>query len=394
MKYILEIGRFEDVSLAEMKAVLGDEPLKYLSGRYIYVETDKVLDQNWINGVGSIVGVFEIVSVAKEEIGKKKVVDRFMAIADETIFGKGHLFFESNYLHNQDIRKVLTESKKLMSKSNIKVKYRFNWSTAAMWQDGWPKNTVALKALKFRSEYFLLKLVAVQDINAYSKRDAGKPYRDAVLGMLPPKLSQTMINIALSGCDSKDDIVLMDPFCGTGTVLIEGKFMGLKVRGSDIQKRNIEGTVKNLDKFFDEKFEIFKADARSLTEKEVEGVDVFVTEGYLGEPKRGHEPVEDLKKESKEIERLMLDFLRNLVEKKKSEKFCVVVCLPVYALGKRGDKIFMKKIVEKVEDLGYIVSTLLPSKLIRGKKDKSSLLYGRSGQYVYRQIYRLEYNPG
>jgi tRNA G10 N-methylase Trm11 len=393
MKYILEIGRFEDIALAEMKSVLGEDALKYLSGRYLYVETDKVLDQSWIDGVGSIIGVFEVVSVAKEEIGKKKVVDSFMQISDETVFGKGHIFFESNYLQYQDRRKVLTESKKLMSKSNIKVKYRFNWSTAAIWQDGWPENIVALKALKFRSEYFLLKLIAVQDINAYSKRDAGKPYRDAVLGMLPPKLSQTMINVGLDG-RTVEDVLVMDPFCGTGTVLIEGQLKGIKVRGSDIQQRNVDGTVKNMSKFFDGPFDVFKADARSLSEEAVGDVGLFVTEGYLGVPKRGHEPIEDMKKESKEIERLALDFLRNLKDKKSNESYVVVMCLPVYAIGKRGDKIFMKKIVEKVEDLGYIVSTLLPAKLIRGNKDKCSLLYGRSDQYVYRQIYRLEYNPG
>ncbi len=390
MKYILEIGKFEDLALAEMKSVLGEESLKYLSGRYIYVETNEVLDQEWIDKVGSIVSVYEIESVAKEKISRDKAIEKFLDIARETIYGKGHIFFESNYLHFKDIRKVLTESKKLMSKENIKVKFRTNWSTAAIWGDGWPNECIALKALKFRSEYFLLKMVAVQDINKYSERDAGKPYRDPVLGMLPPKLSQAMINIGLE----EDTKVVMDPFCGTGTVLIEATLMGYAVRGSDIQEVNVKGTSSNFEYVFDKKVDVFKADARGLKSNEVENVNLFVTEGYLGEPKRGHEDYEDMVKESRQIEKLMMDFLSNLSEVKADDSFNVVLCLPVFNVQSRGREIYMKKIVEKVEELGYIVSTLLPAKLLRGNKDKISFVYGREDQFVHRQIYKLEYNPG
>lgn len=391
MKYILEIGNFEDLALAELMAKLGEDSLKYLNGRYVYVESDEVLDQNWLNKVGSVISVFEILSVAKEKTEVEKVIDVFLNDAEENIFGKGHLFFESNYYDFKDRRRVLTESKKLLAKNNIKVKFRSNWSTAGMWADGWPENCLAIKALKFRAEYFVLKQVAVQDINTYSERDAGKPYRDAVLGMLPPKLAQSMINIGVMG--SKVD-VLMDPFCGTGTVLIEGKLMGLKVKGSDIQQVNVKGSMENLGKFFEDETEIFKADARSLKNEDVEGVDLFVTEGYLGTPKRGSEEYEDMIKESREIERLASEFLKNLTEKKSDEAFVVVMCLPVFNARSRDRKIFMKKIVEKVEELGYIVSTLLPKKLLRGNKDVHSIVYGRDDQFVYRQIYRLEYNPG
>jgi tRNA G10 N-methylase Trm11 len=57
----------------------------------------------------------------------------------------------------------------------------------------------------------------VQNIDEYSKRDYSKD-RDMQIGMLPPKLSQMMIN--LSGGKT-----IYDPFVGLGTVLIESLYM-------------------------------------------------------------------------------------------------------------------------------------------------------------------------
>ena len=129
-----------------------------------------------------------------------------------------------------------------------------------------------------------------------------------------------------------------------------------------------------------------------MSYEDVSDVQLFVTEGYLGKPKRGGEVLDDLENESKSIERLMVGFLENLVRVKNEQDFKVVFCVPVYVSGKQ--KVFMKKLVEKCEELGYIVSTLIPDMNVPGSRDKSSLLYGRSDQFVYRQIFKLEYNPG
>lgn len=59
--------------------------------------------------------------------------------------------------------------------------------------------------------------VWVQDIDAYSQRDMGRE-RSMVVGMMPPKLAQMMINFATKG-DKK--LQIWDSFCGLGTTLIE-----------------------------------------------------------------------------------------------------------------------------------------------------------------------------
>lgn len=87
------------------------------------------------------------------------------------------------------------------------------------------------------------RVIAVQNIDAYSARDQARPARDAKVGMLPPKLAQILINLC-GNCPT--DSVLLDPFCGTGVVLQEGALMGYSLQGSDLDVRMIRYTRQNL----------------------------------------------------------------------------------------------------------------------------------------------------
>ena len=53
--------------------------------------------------------------------------------------------------------------------------------------------------------------IAYQDVDAYAARDMDKT-RDMGVGMLPPKLAQTMVN--LIGIQSAEHSAIYDPFCG------------------------------------------------------------------------------------------------------------------------------------------------------------------------------------
>ncbi|HSF28829.1 MAG TPA: DNA methyltransferase [Nitrosopumilaceae archaeon] len=56
------------------------------------------------------------------------------------------------------------------------------------------------------------------------------------------KLSRAMVN--LSGLN--EDEILCDPFCGTGTILLEAESMGIRSIGIDFDKKMCEVTKKNL----------------------------------------------------------------------------------------------------------------------------------------------------
>ena len=69
---------------------------------------------------------------------------------------------------------------------------------------------------------WLGKTVAVQDFEDWGRRDYGRPEVEAHIGMLPPKVARMMLNIAVSGKQLAVSTVL-DPFCGVGTILMEGR---------------------------------------------------------------------------------------------------------------------------------------------------------------------------
>ena len=79
-------------------------------------------------------------------------------------------------------------------------------------------------------------------------------------GSMSPKLARCMVN--LTGVKEKD--LVLDPFCGTGGILIEAGIMGARVVGADIDERMVEGTIKNLNYCGIRDYEVFKADAREI----------------------------------------------------------------------------------------------------------------------------------
>ena len=112
--------------------------------------------------------------------------------------------------------------------------------------------------------------VRAQDIESYTVRDRERPKRDPRVGMLPPKLAQLLINLAVgelprhagsemeyedeSGASTGEDVVgdhagvtVLDPFCGTGVVLQEALLMRYAAYGTDIDKRMVEFSRANID---------------------------------------------------------------------------------------------------------------------------------------------------
>jgi tRNA (guanine10-N2)-dimethyltransferase len=119
--------------------------------------------------------------------------------------------------------------------------------------------------IKNGSKTVVAQTVKVQDIDSYTLRDRGRPKRDTRVGMLPPKLAQTILNLATGKLpeDKLESIceipagelvprpqlgkTVLDPFCGTGVVLQEATLAGYDVYGTDLEPRMVEYTKLTLD---------------------------------------------------------------------------------------------------------------------------------------------------
>jgi tRNA G10 N-methylase Trm11 len=131
------------------------------------------------------------------------------------------------------------------------------------------------------------RTTAVQDFKTFSNRDFGRPQRDTFSGMLPPKVARMMLNIA----HPKPTDTILDPFCGSGTVIQEALSLGFtKVTGSDISKKCIDDTTANVH-WLIEQVPTINTDDLNLYQHDVlqlskllpaRSVNVIVAEGYLG----------------------------------------------------------------------------------------------------------------
>lgn len=95
-------------------------------------------------------------------------------------------------------------------------------------------------------------------------------------GSMSPKLARGMVNLARA----KKGSTVLDPFCGTGGILIEAGIVGARVIGTDIDEKMVDGTKKNLEYCNIKDYNIFQGDARYITLEEK--VDAIVTDPPYG----------------------------------------------------------------------------------------------------------------
>lgn len=94
---------------------------------------------------------------------------------------------------------------------------------------------------------------------------------------MPAKLARCMVNLAQPRAG---DLVL-DPFCGTGSFLVEAGLMGFRVLGLDVKRFMVEGSLRNLSLFGIEPEGMGVADVRRAPLGET-SVDSVVTDPPYG----------------------------------------------------------------------------------------------------------------
>ncbi len=146
------------------------------------------------------------------------------------------------------------------------------------------------------------------DRKQYEKRKSNlRPFFSPI--SLHPRIARAMVNLARA----KEGHSLLDPFCGTGGILIEAGLTGLNIIGSDIDEKMVEGTKGNLEFFGLRKYRIFKSDIGEIA-RYVKKVDAVVTDPPYGRSaSTKKEPVTDLYRRAFEILNKVLKKNRYLV---------------------------------------------------------------------------------
>jgi tRNA (guanine10-N2)-dimethyltransferase len=105
---------------------------------------------------------------------------------------------------------------------------------------------------------FGIKLAEITPKTYSERRPRKKPFFHP--SAMPSKLARCMVNLARA----KSGALVLDPFCGTGSVMIEAALVGCRILGFDVQRRMAEGTKRNLKHFGVEAEGLVIADSRKL----------------------------------------------------------------------------------------------------------------------------------
>ena len=219
------------------------------------------------------------------------------------------------------------------------------------------------------------RITAVQDIDAYRIRDRERPKRDAFVGMLPPKLAQTMINLA-SGAQASTRIV--DPFCGTGVVLQEALLMGHPVYGSDINPKMIDYSRINLEwickaqNLSDADYSLDVADATSVQIPPAQAgtATSIASETYLGQPLGGQSPSEEKILDIMHgVNTLARNFLKNIAPQlEPGSRHCIA--FPAWYVDERE---YHLPVLDELVELGFERITFAhPPRLVYRRDDQQT----------------------
>lgn len=116
-------------------------------------------------------------------------------------------------------------------------------------------------------------LVSSIDRSIYESR---KPHHKPFFypGVLMPRVARALVNMAMP------HEYLLDPFCGTGGILVEAGLIGLKVIGGDMQRKILLGAKMNLE-YYNVTYSLMYEDACRLSLRD-ESVDSVVTDPPYG----------------------------------------------------------------------------------------------------------------
>lgn len=374
--FLFHLGRERAISIEEIRSILEQNNTVFSvsssTGVFFVVETKGSIDcLELMDRLGGTILIGEAISRIEST---EKTIAEFL----ERITPEGKIQFSLS--GDATIRQGL-EIKKMLKQIGRSARFLEFKNTATILHNGLVERQSHFTLTQ--GQIFVTR--AIQPIEEFGERDYGRPAFDNKSGMLPPKLARIMINLA--GINPKN-AVLLDPFCGSGTVLMEAMTLGFKkIIGSDLSQKAVDDTKKNLEWLEQKNTDIqkqhitwmtFLSDARKMeTHVKPHSVDCIVTEPYLGKPLRGNESEDILKKQKQELEKLYSETLVSLARVLKPDGVIVFI-VPRFRFGEMWITIDLRDAIKKA------------GLAVRPFTETTPLLYWRQDQRVGREIWRVE----
>lgn len=381
--YYIQLGNTPELSFQEIVSVLGQKDIEkvadYLAS--VKLESDDQAKEliNKLGGSVKIIKEIKKIDDATSENVIETVADH-LTRSDEKKVHFGFSEFGRDHLPKIEPFEIKTAIESYGKSARYVEGSRHGLSAAVLIHK---KRVEEIYLIQTADGVFMSQTIATQDIDLWTKKDRSKPYFDKKKGMLPPKVAKMMLNIALGdNPQTEKKGRLLDPFVGTGTVLIEALLQNIDVFGSDIDPQSVEGTKKNLE-WLNEEFElnsnykVMLADATKVPTQEGK-FQYLVTEPFLGKPRPNPSKLPFI---YKGLAKMYLGAFKHWT-KLLDNGASIVIVFPTVKLKNKNGKIIeynLDKLIDKLASLGY--TTL-----------SKPILYHRPNAVVQRQIYRFRFN--
>jgi tRNA G10 N-methylase Trm11 len=377
------LGRQPAISRAELEAVFGSKAIKPISD--VAIELSVAPEQFSIEHFGGTMKSAKVLTYL-ETVKWPELVDYVCrTLPDHLAYipeGKIKLGLSAYSLpvSSHDLNKSGLRLKKVIKAKGRSVRVVPNTDpdlNSAQVLHNQLTSPVGIELLFIRDgqRTILAQTIGVQDITSYTVRDRGRPKRDAKVGMLPPKLAQVIINLAVA--DSPAPQTVLDPFCGTGVILLESLLMGHKAYGTDVDKRMVSYATENID-WLEHRFQIdqpAKTEVGDARKYEWGPFDVVAAETYLGEPLSAAPSHAHLEEIVRGVDQLHREALENLAKQlKPKQRLCLAV--PAWRLKVRFKHL---PCLDDLEKLGY-------TRLSFAHASNEELIYYREEQFVAREL--------
>ncbi len=385
--FVAVLGRLPKLSITELEAMFGKSHVRAVSRSTAVVDTDN-LSIDSLGGslkCGKVIHTLPADNHPTLERASHWIthtyVNQLLAVGGKITLGISAYGLSTSPRQLQKIGLLLKTS---MKKHNVSLRLIPNTTTELSTATS-HNNKLGLSPKK--RELFIIKtddsaiLIAesngAQNITAYARRDRNRPRRDAFVGMLPPKLAQIMVNLAVGNAAKA---TILDPFCGTGTVLQEALLKGYDVCGSDLSQKMIDYTTENLT-WLQSKYHITgtvhsleQADAMTHQWPKAQQLNAVVCETYLGQPFSAPPSPKKLHEVTGNCNHIITNFLRNIHSQLTPG---TTLCIAVPAWRDASHNLTHLPLIKDLKKLGYILQ-------------QPPLIYSRSDQVVVREILLLK----
>lgn len=415
-RYFFVLGRNPTLPLSEIVAVFSSQKISHsfecLSSEVAVFVTDKSLDVTGLMAkLGGTIKIGEITDEFRFEEDVQKfenltkaeyVLGQFLSKSE----GKLHIGVSvykggaKEELFDQFVKRAASlsqEIKENLREKNIRIgfvqqKERYLSSVSV------EKNKLLTKGAEIifivtDKKILVGKTLAVQEFEKFSLRDFERPYKDKRSGIMPPKLARMMIH--LSGLDMSG--TLLDPFCGSGTIVQEACVLGYRnIVGCDVSKNAIAGTLKNLDWLFQSvlkqektsyNIKLIETDVRLLTKAiPTKKVDAIVTEPFLGPALFQKPSLSQIQRTFQQLIPLYTnafsEFARVIIPHAN-----IIIIFPVFSYN---EQFYYMEILDHLRKMGFVskkpISDDIPNASGIFVTHRNSIIYGGDQDFTIREI--------